>query len=81
MNSKILIIIILCFAKIVTAQDTLRVETVVDSTFRTPQYETVFDDVFLSHQEAKWLFKADFTGLLLNKTLKNSSDFYAYIPF
>ena len=59
MNSKILIIIFLCFTKIVTAQDSLRVETVVDSTFRTPQYETVFDDVFLSRQETTELFKWD----------------------
>ena len=77
MNAKIWVIIILCFTEILSAQDVLRVETVVDSTFRHPQYIDAFDDVFLSHQEAKWLVKADFRGLLLNKTLKNSSDFYA----
>ena len=81
MNAKILIIIILCFAKIVTAQDVLRVETVVDSTFRTPQYIDAFDDVFLSHQEAKWLIKVDFMGLLLNKKLTNTSSFYSNNPY
>ena len=77
MNAKILTIIFLCFTKIVIAQDTLRVETVVDSTFRTPQYIDAFDDVFLSHQEAKWLFKVDFMGLLLNKKLANTAN----LPF
>lgn len=59
MNAKILVISFLCFAKMLTAQDSLRIETVVDSTFKTPQYETVFDDVFLSRQETKELFKWD----------------------
>jgi hypothetical protein len=59
MKSKILTIIALCFAKILFAQDSIRVETVIDTAFKTPQYETEFEDVFLSHQEAKWLFKYD----------------------
>jgi hypothetical protein len=63
MKSKLFIIIILYFSKNLIAQDSLRVETVVDSTFKTPQYVAAYDDVFLSHQETKWLLKGDFMGL------------------
>ena len=70
MKFKTLVIIFLCFSKSLIAQDTLRVETVVDSNFKTPQYVAAYDDVFLSHQETKWLVKVDFMGLLLNKSLK-----------
>ena len=76
MKSKLFIITLLCFSKSLIAQDTLRVETVVDSSFKTPQYVAAYDDVFLSHQETKWLVKVDFMGLLLNKELKlNSQSF------
>jgi hypothetical protein len=64
MKSKILTISILCFSKILLAQDSMRVETVVDTAFKTPQYIAAYDDVFLSHQETKWLLKADLIGLL-----------------
>ena len=64
MKSKLFIIILLYFSKSLIAQDTLRVETVVDSNFKTPQYVAVYDDVFLSHKETKWLLKADFIGAL-----------------
>ncbi len=64
MKSKILIIIALCFAKMLFAQDSIRIETVTDTAFKTPQYISVYDDVFLSHKETKWLFKADLMGLL-----------------
>ena len=59
MKYNLLIVILLCFSKTLIAQDALRVSTVIDSTFKTPQYEAVFDDVFLSHQETKQLFKWD----------------------
>jgi hypothetical protein len=64
MKSKILTISILCFSKILFAQDSLRVETVVDTAFKTPQYIAAYDDVFLSHKETKWLLKADLMGAL-----------------
>lgn len=64
MKSKILIIIALCFVEILFAQDSIRVETVTDTAFKTPQYVSVYDDVFLSHKETKWLLKADFISLL-----------------
>ena len=64
MKSKILIIIVLCFAKTLFAQDSVRIETVVDTAFKTPQYIAAYDDVFLSHKETKWLLKADLIGLL-----------------
>ena len=64
MKFKTLVIIFLCFSKSLIAQDTLRVETVVDSNFKTPQYVAVYDDVFLSHRETKWLLKADLIGAL-----------------
>lgn len=64
MKSKILIIIALCFAKMLFAQDSIRVETVTDTAFKTPQYVSVYDDVFLSHKETKWLLKADLMGAL-----------------
>ena len=81
MKSKLFIITLLCFSKSLIAQDTLRVETVVDSSFKTPQYVAAYDDVFLSHQETKWLVKVDFMGLLLNKELKlNSQSFLLNTP-
>lgn len=59
MKSKILTIIVLCFAKTLFAQDSVRIETVVDTAFKTPQYIVAYDDVFLSHKETKWLLKFD----------------------
>ena len=78
MKSKILIIIVLCFAKILFAQDSVRIETVVDTAFKTPQYIAAYDDVFLSHKETKWLLKADLIGALgaifdNDRTLRPSS--------
>jgi hypothetical protein len=64
MKPKILIISFLCFSRMLFSQDSIRVETVVDTAFKTPQYELAFDDVFLSHQETKWLLKGDLIGLL-----------------
>jgi hypothetical protein len=66
MKSKSLLIFLLCFAKTLVGQDSLTVETVQDSTFVTPQYEVVYDDVFLSKKETKWLFKVDFLPLIEN---------------
>jgi hypothetical protein len=64
MKYKILIIIVLYFEKMLFAQDTIRVETVIDTAFKTPQYIGVYDDVFLSHKETKWLLKADWMSVL-----------------
>ncbi len=41
------------------AQETTTTEEVQD-TFKTPQYEVVYDDLFLSKKETKWLVKVDF---------------------
>lgn len=78
MKSKILIIIVLCFAKILFAQDSVRIETVVDTAFKTPQYIAAYDDVFLSHKETKWLLKADLIGLLEMIEGKNRYGAYTF---
>lgn len=65
MKFKTLIIIFLCFSKALFSQDTLRVETVVDSSFKTPQYVAAFDDVFLNKKETKWLLKVDALDFIL----------------
>ena len=38
--------------------------TEVQDSFKTPQYEVVYDDIFLSKKETKWLLKVDFLPLL-----------------
>ncbi len=78
MKSKILTVIALCFSKMLFAQDSLRVETVVDTAFKTPQYVAAYDDVFLSHQETKWLLKADIIGLLGMTEGKNQFGTYTF---
>ena len=47
MKSKLLIIIVLCFTKMLFAQDTLRVTTEVDSVFTPPQYVSDFGGYFM----------------------------------
>ena len=37
-----------------------QVTTEVQDSFKTPQYEVVYDDAFLSKKETKWLLKVDF---------------------
>lgn len=63
MKFKTLVITLLCFSKTLFSQDSLHVSTVVDSSFKTPQYVVAYDDVFLNKKEAKWLVKANLTPL------------------
>jgi hypothetical protein len=74
MKFKTLIIIFLCFSKTLFSQDSLRVETVVDSTFKPPQYVAAYDDVSLSHKEAKWLVKVDWMDYVLHLYNINAFD-------
>lgn len=67
MRLKSLTIICLCACQIALGQDTLRLETTQDSTFKTPQYVDAFDDLFSSQKETKWLFKLDWMPFF-NKT-------------
>jgi hypothetical protein len=64
MKSKSLLIFLLGFSKMLVGQDSLTVETVQDSAFVTPQYSSVYDDVFMNKKETKWLFKVDALGLI-----------------
>ena len=64
MKSKLLLIFLLGFSKMLVGQDSLRVETVQDSAFTPPQYSSVYDDVFMNKKETKWLFKLDALGLI-----------------
>ena len=59
MKLNVLIIICLAACQIAFGQDSLRIETVEDSTFRTPQYLRVYDDVFLTNQTTTRMFKYD----------------------
>ena len=59
MKYKLFIIILLCFSKNLIAQDTLRVETVVDSSFRPPQYVGAYDYVFAMKEPRRQLFKTN----------------------
>jgi hypothetical protein len=65
MKSKLLIIILLCFFKTLTAQDTLQVTT-EKSDFTPPQYSTAYDDVFMNKKETKWLVKVDALDFMLH---------------
>jgi hypothetical protein len=60
MKSKITLPFLLLFFNQLTAQEIITTE--VQDTFKTPQYEVVYDDVFLSKQETKSLFKVDLTA-------------------
>jgi hypothetical protein len=60
MKPKFLTIILLCFFKTLTAQDTLQVTT-EKGEFIPPQYSTAYDDVFMNKKETKWLLKLDIT--------------------
>jgi hypothetical protein len=64
MKSKSLLIFLLGCSKMLVGQDSLTVETVQDSAFVTPQYSSVYDDVFMNKKETKWLFKVDWMGIL-----------------
>jgi hypothetical protein len=66
MKSTFIILVLMLISIPFFAQNTETTE-VVDS-FKTPQYEVVYDDVFLSKKETKWLFKVDALGMInLNK--------------
>jgi hypothetical protein len=57
MKFKTLIIVFLCFSKLLFSQDSLRVETVVDSSFSPPQYVGAYDYVFTMKEPRRQLFK------------------------
>jgi hypothetical protein len=63
MKSKSLLIFLLGCSKMIVGQDSLKIETVQDSAFVTPQYSSVYDDVFMNKKETKWLFKLDWMGI------------------
>jgi hypothetical protein len=63
MKPKFLTIILLCFFKTLSAQDTLQVTT-EKGDFTSPQYQTVYDDVFMNKKEAKWLLKLNLTPII-----------------
>jgi Protein of unknown function (DUF3575) len=63
MKPKFLTIILLCFLKTLTAQDTLQVTT-EKGDFTPPQYSTAYDDVFMNKKETKWLLKLNLTPLI-----------------
>jgi hypothetical protein len=62
MKSKITLPFLLLFFNQLVAQEVITTE--VQDSFKTPQYEVVYDDVFLSKKETKSLFKVDFLPLL-----------------
>ena len=62
MKSKITLPFLCLFFNHLVAQETITTE--VQDTFKAPQYEVVYDDVFLSKKETKSLFKVDFLPLL-----------------
>jgi hypothetical protein len=59
MKYKILTIIFLCIVKILTAQETIKVETVQD-TFTPPQYIGEYDYLFMRHEPKKRLWKVSY---------------------
>jgi hypothetical protein len=63
MKSKSLLIFLLGCSKMLVGQDSHTFETVQDSAFVTPQYSSVYDDVFMNKKETKWLFKVDWMGI------------------
>ncbi len=65
MTHRIYIFLFLFSAFKIAAQETTTTEEVQD-TFKTPQYEVVYDDVFLSKKETKWLVKVDFLPYIEN---------------
>jgi hypothetical protein len=62
MKSKITLPFLLLFFNQLVAQEVITTE--VQDSFKTPQYEVVYDDVFLSKKETKSLLKVDFLPLL-----------------
>jgi hypothetical protein len=62
MKSKITLPFLFLFFNQLVAQEVITTE--VQDSFKTPQYEVVYDDVFLSKKETKSLFKVDFLPLL-----------------
>jgi hypothetical protein len=62
MKSKITLPFLLLFFNQLVAQEVITTE--VQDSFKTPQYEVVYDDVFLSKKETKSLFKVDFLPIL-----------------
>jgi hypothetical protein len=62
MKSKITLPFLLLFFNQLVAQEVITTE--VQDSFKTPQYEVVYDDVFLSKKETKSLLKIDATAFL-----------------
>jgi hypothetical protein len=62
MKSKITLPFLLLFFNHLVAQEVITTE--VQDSFKTPQYEVVYDDVFLSKKETKSLLKVDFLPIL-----------------